>query len=82
MGLASCASLLPRKSDTDDYYLAQPVDWMAPEFDNREHTGILACLRCEILVGGYDWNGRWTGSGEWVTPGFALLRNAVALSDE
>ena len=81
MVLAPCSSLLPRTHDSDDYYLAQPVDWMAPEFDFREHAGILACPSCEDLVGEYDWNGRMTPSGDWLTPIFALLKNAINITE-
>ena len=76
--LAPKSSILPYgNDDVDDYYLAQPMDWMSPEFDNREHEGYLACTECENVVGEYNWNGRRNLKGQWITPAFVLLKNAV-----
>jgi len=87
---ASCMKVLAPQSSllsndefgTDDYYLSQPMDWMSPEFDNREHDGYLACTQCEALVGEYHWNGKRDMSGRWVTPAFVLHRNAVSTRGE
>ena len=77
--LAPATSVLPYGGDgVDDYYLAQPMDWMSPEFDNREHEGSLACTECENVVGEYNWNGRRNMGGRWITPAFVLLKDAVA----
>ena len=69
--------LPPEGYGADDYYLAKPMDWMAPEFDNREHEGTLACTECENVVGEYNWNGKRNLTGRWVTPAFVLLKDAV-----
>jgi dual specificity phosphatase 12 len=73
--LAPQSSLL---SKIDDCYLAQPMDWMSPEFDNREHDGHLSCTQCETLVGEYNWNGKRDASGQWIAPAFVLYRNLVS----
>jgi len=78
--LAPRSSLLYEDIGTDDYYLAQPMDWMSPELDNREHEGSLACTECEALVGEYNWNGKQSIGGKWITPAFILYRNAVSTS--
>lgn len=76
--LAPQAFVLPRTAGViDDYFLAQPIDWMSPEFDNREHEGSLACTRCENVVGEYNWNGRRNMIGDWVSPAFVLYRKMV-----
>lgn len=46
MSLASGALLL-RSTDTGDYCLAKPVEWMKAEMDNREHKGELQCPGCD-----------------------------------
>ena len=79
--LAPQSSLLSNNDlETDDYYLAQPMDWMSPELDNREHEGSLACTGCEALVGEYNWNGKQNAGGQWIIPAFVLYRNAVSTS--
>jgi len=75
--LAPMQSLLPFNNAEDDHYLAQPIDWMSPEFDNREHEGNLACPECETVVGEYNWNGRRNIREQWVTPAFVLYRRSV-----
>lgn len=45
--------VLPSESndvESDDYYRAQPVDWMSTEFSNREHEGTLACTEGETSL--------------------------------
>ena len=80
--LAPKSSILPCESDSvDDYYLAQPMDWMSPEFDNREHEGNLACPECEQVVGEYNWNGKRNLGEQWITPAFLLLKTAVVKMD-
>lgn len=79
---ATCNKILAPKTsllsdDQDNYYLSQPIDWMSAEFDNREHEGDLACTKCEILVGEYNWNGKRSTNGIWITPAFALHKNVV-----
>jgi dual specificity phosphatase 12 len=77
--LAPASSLLSNDEiPTDDYYLSQPMDWMSPEFDNREHDGYLACTQCEALVGEYNWNGKYNVNGQWITPAFVLYRDVVS----
>ena len=79
--LAPATYVLPVQSDgQNDYYLAQPVDWMSPEFDNREHEGSLACTKCENVVGEYNWNGKRNLNGRWITPAFVLFKEFVAKS--
>ena len=79
--LAPATYVLPLQNDGgDDYYLAQPMDWMSPEFDNREHEGSLACTKCENVVGEYNWNGKRNLNGRWITPAFVLLKEFVAKS--
>jgi protein-tyrosine phosphatase len=76
--LAPKESILPYDSSgTDDYYLAQPMDWMSSEFDNREHEGNLDCTGCENAVGEYNWNGKRNSCGNWITPAFILYKYAV-----
>lgn len=59
-----------------DYFLAQPMDWMEPELENRELEGILDCPRCEKRIGEYNWNGMASVS-KWISPAFVLYGNAV-----
>jgi hypothetical protein len=68
------------KLGTDDYYLSQPMDWMSPEFANREHDGYLSCTQCETLVGEYNWNGpKRDVGGQCITPASVLYRNVVSI---
>jgi len=80
--LAPIQSLLPLSNNEDDHYLVQPIDWMSPEFDNREHQGNLACPGCETLVGGYNWNGRRNLNEQWITPAFVLYQQSVVASPQ
>ena len=79
--LAPATHILPSENNGEDhYFLAQPMDWMAPEFDNREHEGIIECTECENVVGEYNWNGKRDLNGRWITPAFMLLNDTVARS--
>ena len=85
MPLAPCSLLLP-PLNAGDYLLAQPMEWMRAEVDNREHKGELQCPGCDdqekdVTLGCYDWNGVDDGNGEWITPAFILYRRAVAEMD-
>jgi hypothetical protein len=85
---ASCMKVLAPQSSrlsndklgTDDYYLSQPMDWMSPEFANREHDGYLSCTQCETLVGEYNWNGpKRDVGGQCITPASVLYKNVVSI---
>jgi dual specificity phosphatase 12 len=76
--LAPHTSVLPRHGNSDNFYLAQPMDWMSPEFDNRELEGNFACPQCENIVGEYDWSGMRNLSDWWISPAFVLHKNAVS----
>jgi hypothetical protein len=73
--LASRKSVLP--IDDVNFFLAQPVDWMEPEFIDCEQKGDIICPDCESLIGEYDWNGTWNASGIWIAPVFALYSTSV-----
>jgi dual specificity phosphatase 12 len=75
--LAPKESILSFLGDVQNYFLAQPVDWMEPEFENREHVGELNCLSCEQVVGEYSWNGLQNENNECVSPAFILHKQAV-----
>jgi len=79
--LAPKLSNLSHFGDTNTYFLAQPVDWMEPEFQNREHEGELNCHVCEQLVGGYWWDGLQNENNERISPAFVLFREAVTEQD-
>jgi dual specificity phosphatase 12 len=74
--LAPMKAVLPF-ADVEQFYLGQAMDWMEPEFNNREQVGQFCCPGCEMLVGKYNWNGRRDGGGLWVTPAFELCSNLV-----
>jgi dual specificity phosphatase 12 len=75
--LAPKESILSLLGDAQNYFLAQPVDWMEPEFENREHVGELNCLSCEQVVGEYCWNGLESNNNKWISPAFILHKQAV-----
>ena len=79
--LAPHTSVLPRDDESDNFYLAQPMDWMSPEFDNREHDGCLVCSQCENVVGEYNWNGMRNVSEQWISPAFVLYKHTVPLAE-
>jgi len=75
--LAPKQSILSLLEPAHNYFLAQPVDWMEPEFENRGHEGELNCPLCKQVVGEYCWNGLISENDKWISPAFILYTQAV-----
>lgn len=63
------------------HYFMQPLSWMRPVLETGELEGRLLCpnLKCESLVGRWNWKGLKCSCGVWVTPAFAAQKGRVDL---
>ncbi|OBT55169.1 hypothetical protein VE04_04475 [Pseudogymnoascus sp. 24MN13] len=58
------------------HFFLQALSWMRPALETGELEGRLLCpnLKCEALVGRWNWKGLKCSCGVWVTPAFAGRR--------
>ncbi|KFY53016.1 hypothetical protein V496_07987 [Pseudogymnoascus sp. VKM F-4515 (FW-2607)] len=63
------------------HFFLQALSWMRPALETGELEGRLLCpnLKCEALVGRWNWKGLRCSCGVWVTPAFAVQKGRVDL---
>ena len=56
-----------------------PLSWMKgiEDGDGGPTSGKLACPRCDVKIGAFDWAGIQCSCGAWVTPAFQIQRSKV-----
>ncbi|ELR08640.1 tyrosine protein phosphatase yvh1 [Pseudogymnoascus destructans] len=63
------------------HFFLQALSWMRLALETGELEGRLPCpnLKCEALVGRWNWKGLKCSCGVWVTPAFAVQKGRVDL---
>ncbi|KFY44707.1 hypothetical protein V495_03293 [Pseudogymnoascus sp. VKM F-4514 (FW-929)] len=63
------------------HFFLEPLSWMRPALEAGDLEGRLLCpnLKCEALVGRWNWKGLKCSCGVWVTPAFSVQKGRVDL---